>query len=87
MVYVIIVYDIAVERQNEIREFLKKYLNHVQNSVFEGEIRESTLYYIKKMLERMINKDEDSVIIYVLPGQGYLRDKIEIGVKKEFDIY
>ena len=87
MVYVIIVYDIGVERQNDVREFLKRFLNHVQNSVFEGEIEMSKVIYIKKWLERKIDKNKDSVIIYVLRGEWCLQDRLELGVKKEFDFY
>lgn len=87
MVYVIVVYDIGVERQNDVREFLKKFLNHVQNSVFEGEIEESKVFYIKKWLERKIDKNKDSIIIYVLRGNWCIKDKHEIGIKKEFDFY
>ncbi|MGC9079698.1 MAG: CRISPR-associated endonuclease Cas2, partial [Nanopusillaceae archaeon] len=87
MYYVIIAYDISIERQDEVREFLKRYLNHIQNSVFEGELSMDAIYYIKKNLEKMIDKNKDSVIIYVLPGKGYIKEKIELGVKKEFGIY
>jgi len=87
MVYVIIVYDIGVERQNEVREFLKRFLNHVQNSVFEGEIEMSKVFYIRKYLERKIDKTQDSVIIYVLRGEWCLQEKFELGVRKEFDFY
>ncbi|MEM0332973.1 MAG: CRISPR-associated endonuclease Cas2 [Candidatus Aenigmatarchaeota archaeon] len=82
MVYVIVVYDIAVERQNKVREFLKRYLDHVQNSVFEGEIRESDLFYISEYLKVLINEEEDSVIIYVLPTQSSINRKIVIGQEK-----
>ncbi len=85
MVYVIIVYDIAVERQNEVREFLKKYLDHVQNSVFEGEIKPAKLYFIRKVLSKMIDKEKDSVIIYVLQGKNILEERIVIGVDKKTD--
>ena len=87
MVYVVIVYDIGVERQNEVREFLKRFLNHVQNSVFEGEIEMSKVVYIKKWLERKIDKSKDSVIIYVLRGKWCLQERHELGVKKELDFY
>ena len=36
MMYVLIIYDINVERINKVYKFLKTYLNWVQNSVFEG---------------------------------------------------
>ena len=87
MVYVIIVYDIGVERQNEVREFLRRYLRHVQNSVFEGEIGIANLFYIKKRLEQKIDKSRDSVIIYVLRDKYCLKEKYEIGKKKEIEFY
>ena len=87
MVYVIIVYDIAIERQNEIREFLKRFLKHVQNSVFEGEIEESKVYYIREWLKRKIDKSRDSVIIYVLRSKYCLKDRYSLGKQKEFDFY
>ncbi len=86
MVYTIIVYDISVERQNEVREFLRKFLRHVQNSVFEGEITEGKLLYIVKRLKRMVTK-EDHVVIYVLKGESCLKERIELGKEKENYFY
>lgn len=85
MPYAIIVYDVEVKRLNKIREFLRRFLFHVQNSVFEGGIKESDIYYIEKMLKKIINEEKDSVIIYVLPSNTILR-KIEIGKKFEATI-
>ncbi|MDK2781745.1 MAG: CRISPR-associated protein Cas2 [Archaeoglobi archaeon] len=34
--YVIIAYDVNVQRVNRVKKFLRMYLNWVQNSVFEG---------------------------------------------------
>lgn len=82
MPYAIIVYDVEVKRQNKIREFLRRFLFHVQNSVFEGDIKESDIFYIEKTLKRIINEEKDSVIIYILPSNSILR-KIEIGKKFE----
>ncbi|MBU7027643.1 MAG: CRISPR-associated endonuclease Cas2, partial [Theionarchaea archaeon] len=36
--YVVVVYDISVERVNKVRIFLKQYLDWMQNSVLEGEL-------------------------------------------------
>ena len=33
--YVVIAYDVNVERVNKVKKFLRKYLNWVQNSLFE----------------------------------------------------
>ena len=39
--YVIIVYDVNVERVNKVKSFLRQYLYWIQNSVFEGELTRS----------------------------------------------
>jgi len=51
--------------KKEVVKVLKKcrqYLNWVQNSVLEGEISDANLKKLKMELERIIKKDEDSVI-------------------------
>jgi len=62
--YVIIVYDIKVERVNKVKGFLRKHLYWIQNSVFEGEVTKSEFEKIKTGLINIIEKEEDSVIIY-----------------------
>jgi len=79
--YVIIVYDVGVERVNKVCQFLRQYLNWVQNSVFEGEITESELLKIEIELKRIINPEKDSVTIYILPFEKILKRKY-IGTKK-----
>jgi CRISPR-associated endoribonuclease Cas2 len=64
--YVIIVYDIKVERVNKVKGYLRTQLNWIQNSVFEGEVTPSELVGIKKNLKEIMNKNEDSIIIYTL---------------------
>ncbi|EHL19476.1 hypothetical protein HMPREF9628_00197 [Peptoanaerobacter stomatis] len=51
--YIILVYDISLENGGakiwrDTYKICKKYLSHVQNSVFEGEISESQLFELKK---------------------------------------
>jgi len=82
--YVIVVYDIKDDRiRNEVKELLQKFLDHVQKSVFEGHLTSSQIYYIKREIQKLINPETDYVIIYVLPSKGYLKEKIEIGKKRE----
>lgn len=59
----------------------RKYLYWVQNSVFEGEITEGRLKKLIIELERIMDKEEDSVIIYKLWQEKYAARHI-IGVKK-----
>lgn len=62
--FTIVVYDINVKRTARVMRICKKYLEHVQKSVFEGSITEAKLNKLKKELFRAIVKDEDSIIIY-----------------------
>jgi len=64
--YVIIVYDVAVERVNKVKKFLRQYLHWVQNSVFEGEITLAEFERIKAGLKEIIDENEDSIVIYKL---------------------
>ncbi|MEM7818402.1 MAG: CRISPR-associated endonuclease Cas2 [Candidatus Aenigmatarchaeota archaeon] len=80
--YVIIVYDVSIKRVNKVCQFLKQYLNWIQNSVFEGELSESELKRVEVGLSRIIDESEDSIIIYQLPSEKVLK-RIHIGAKKE----
>jgi CRISPR-associated protein Cas2 len=79
--YVVVVYDVAVERVNKLCQFLRKYLNWIQNSVFEGELTESQLEKIKIEIKRIADLNKDSIIIYQFPNEKILK-KIHIGIKK-----
>ncbi len=79
--YVVIIYDVGVGRIGKVRKYLKMYLNWVQNSALEGEVTKAELIKIKSNLKRMINKEEDSIIIYTLRSQKFM-DKEIIGIEK-----
>ncbi len=79
--YVIIVYDVGVERVNKVRIFLKQYLNWVQNSVFEGEVTKVEMKMVKDGINNIINKDYDSVRVYIMRSDKYLQTMI-LGTSK-----
>jgi CRISPR-associated protein Cas2 len=70
--YVVIVYDVTVARLDKVRMFLKKYLDWMQNSVFEGEVTKAKLKEIEIGVKELIDEDEDSVIVYVVRDQKLL---------------
>ncbi|MDI1471655.1 MAG: CRISPR-associated endonuclease Cas2 [Thermodesulfovibrio sp.] len=82
MPYLIVTYDISEERVNKVRKILKKYFMWVQNSVFEGEISEGKLVKCKFELEKVIDKEVDSIYFYSLENRLNYR-KTVIGVEKE----
>lgn len=79
--YVIIVYDINVDRVNKVKSFLRQHLFWIQNSVFEGEVSESEFEVIYKGLLEIIDKEIDSVIIYKLRMVELLNREV-LGVEK-----
>ena len=79
--YLIIVYDINVERVNKVKSFLRQHLYWIQNSVFEGEASKSEYKMIKSGLNDIINSDEDSIIIYKIRMEDAMKKKI-LGIEK-----
>jgi len=79
--YIILVYDVNVERVNTIMKICRQYLEHIQNSVFEGEIKESNLVELTMKLKNKINKEEDSILIFKLRSNKYFKKEI-LGIDK-----
>lgn len=78
--YIIIVYDVNVDRVNKVNKFLKAYLHWQQNSVFEGKVTKSQYNEIIDKLNKFTDEDEDSVIIYKFPYK-YLEKRV-LGIEK-----
>ena len=76
--YVILVYDINLEDKEgqkvlrNVFKICKKYLVHIQNSVFEGELLDSQAIKLKAELERYIRKSKDSVILFKSRNQRWM---------------
>ncbi|VVB52871.1 CRISPR-associated endoribonuclease Cas2 [uncultured archaeon] len=81
ILYIIIVYDVGVERVNKVRVYLKQYLNWVQNSVLEGELTEAEYMKVMNGLRDVIDESLDNVICYKTKDRKYLAID-EIGTKK-----
>lgn len=79
--YVIIVYDVDQSRVGKVCQFLRGFLHWVQNSAFEGFLTESQLERVRIRLKELIDKDHDSVYIYKLPDNRWLKREV-IGQEK-----
>ncbi|HEC93098.1 MAG TPA: CRISPR-associated endonuclease Cas2 [Candidatus Atribacteria bacterium] len=79
--YIIIVYDVNEKRVSKVCQFLRQYLNWIQNSVFEGELTRSQFFEIKAGLKKLLNEDEDSVIIYKMHSHHSF-SKEHMGIEK-----
>lgn len=75
--YVILVYDISFEENGQkvlskVFKICKKYLHHVQNSVFEGELTEYQVLALRAELNVHIRKNLDSIIIFKSRNKKWL---------------
>jgi len=80
--YIILVYDVGQKRVGKMLKLCRKYLNWIQNSVFEGEITEVKLKELKNLSENIMNLEEgDSLIIFKSRDEKWL-DKEVVGEEK-----
>lgn len=75
--YIILVYDIRLDEignsvLRNVYKICKKYLTHIQNSVFEGELTPALLKKLQIELKKWIRKDKDSLIIFKSRNQKWL---------------
>ncbi len=74
--YVILVYDIGEKRVGKMLKLCRKYLNWIQNSVFEGEISEVKLEELKIRAKEFMDEDTDSLIIFKSRQEKWLDKEI-----------
>jgi CRISPR-associated protein Cas2 len=84
--YVILVYDISGDEGGKkvlpnVFKTCKKYLTHIQNSVFEGELSEGQILKLNRELKKYIRKDIDSVILFKSRNERWLQK--EFWAKKD----
>lgn len=76
--YVILVYDIGEKRVGKMLKLCRRYLNWIQNSVFEGEITEVKLKTLILKAKEIMDENYDSLIIFKSRESRWL-DKTIIG--------
>lgn len=88
---ILITYDVNTETsagRSRLRKVVKQCVNYgqrVQNSVFECQVDAVKYREIKAVLEKIVDKDTDSLRFYNL-GDKY-KNKVEhIGAKPSFDV-
>ena len=82
--YIIAVYDVASERCGKMLKLCRKYLNWIQNSVFEGELTEVQLKKLILEAKEIMDDQNDSFILFQNRHKHWL-DKQVIG-KERADI-
>ncbi|MFW6222168.1 MAG: CRISPR-associated endonuclease Cas2 [Bacteroidota bacterium] len=80
--YIILVYDINQKRVGKMLKLCRKYLNWIQNSVFEGELSEVQLKELVYSAKEIMKEEEgDSIIVFKTRQEKWL-DKEIIGFEK-----
>ncbi|OUM88544.1 MAG: CRISPR-associated endonuclease Cas2 [Bacillus thermozeamaize] len=82
--FVIITYDVGEKRVQKVCKKLREYLTWTQNSVFEGEITKGLLMKCLSELERIIDKEEDSIYLYQVENPRHIRKNV-FGQEKNMD--
>ena len=85
--YVILVYDFGEKRVNKMLKLCRKYLNWIQNSVFEGEISETRLKELLMQSDKFMKKDEDSIIIFNTLSQISMEKRIIGKERSSVDVF
>jgi CRISPR-associated protein Cas2 len=73
MPYFIAVYDVNVKRVAKMLKLFRRYLHHVQNSVFEGELTIAQYQALQQDVRALMEEDTDSVIFYELRDERYTK--------------
>ena len=75
--YIILIYDILSDKNGarvsrNVFKICKKYLTHIQKSVFEGNLTELDYMKLKSELNSYIRKDSDSLIVFRSRNERWL---------------
>lgn len=79
--FVILAYDVNEKRVNLINSICSKYLIWRQNSLFTGNLRESSLKMLENELRELIVPNEDYISIFLFPSNVRFK-VVEIGIKR-----
>lgn len=84
--FVILYYDVNAKRCSKMLKTCRKYLQWVQNSVFEGEITKANYEKMITELKKIIvEDDDDSIIAYKFRTKKYTQ-RLAYGTDKKSDI-
>ncbi|MSU00454.1 CRISPR-associated endonuclease Cas2 [Tissierella pigra] len=82
--YIILVYDILADDagarvSRKTFKTCKKYLTHIQKSVFEGNLTELNYMKLKTELNEYIRRDKDSILVFRSRDEKWL-EKEYLGI-------
>ena len=85
--YVIAMYDVGQKRVGKMLKLCRRYLNWIQNSVFECEITEVKLLELKHHAMLIMDEETDSLIIFKTRQEKWLDKEIVGHERKNLDTF
>ena len=79
--YIILVYDMGQKRVGKMLKLCRRYLNWIQNSVFEGNLTAVKLEELKQEARQIMDESHDSLIIFVSRNERWLEKEV-IGTER-----
>lgn len=79
--YVILVYDMGEKRVVKMLKLCRRYLNWIQNSVFEGEISRVKLKGLIFEAKEIMDLEKDSIIIFKSRQEEWLEKEV-VGIER-----
>ncbi|MEU6241583.1 CRISPR-associated endonuclease Cas2 [Streptomyces sp. NPDC047024] len=73
--FVILVYDTAVERNPKVLKTCRKYLHWTQRSVFQGELSHAQYRALTAALASVIDPEYDSVVTYAIRSPDHVESR------------
>ena len=83
--YVILVYDCGEKRVGKMLKLCRRYLNWIQNSVFEGSLTEVGLKTLKAEAKDLMDEQHDSLIIFTSREEKWLEKEVLGQEKNKID--
>lgn len=86
--FCVLIYDIATKDEKDYKRLekvyntCKKYLQHIEFSVFYGEINRAQLKLLIKELKYIMDKDNDSIIIYLFKSKEDIEAIIKFNINE-----
>jgi CRISPR-associated protein Cas2 len=79
--HVIIAYDISIERLSKVYKIMKRYLNWIQNSAFEGDLSQGQLEELRIEIYKVIDPLRDCIVIFTMDNPKWIERSVW-GVEK-----
>lgn len=73
--YIILVYDVGQKRVGKMLKLCRRYLNWIQNSVFEGELSELQVKQLASEAKKIMDEN-DSLILFKSREERWLEKEV-----------